>query len=378
MKKKNKKTHIQPKIVGYVNDKKSTSVSLKKRIAAYVLLAFMVLWSIGSLISVILAFDKLRNDSAMITADAAPPVSSDASNVYAFEFNLVALSVSSFNAYSEDVQGQINQSMMNYEVHLYIDPLEGYSLKFYDYDVANPLYAQNYVDGPIVQSYSFGSAPTYLAIDNFGLENTFVIKSDSGSYLPSITDTPVQVSYVPSTRTFDSLPYVGYNIFLFTLSESGSVRRFDFFFGVWGTSFFCPYQGTSSTGFYSIPMAPLTYNGYIYYGLNADTVDSLRDQIRELQTENNQLLNQVNNAFNNGVSDGYNAGYKEGYETGKIAGAAGANDYSFFSLISAVVDVPVQAFSSLFNFELLGFNLLNFFLGVITVALVIKLLKWFL
>ena len=352
-------------------------ISLKRRIACFVLLGLFVFWTIGSVIAICLGISSSKN-SAMITADAAAPVSPEASNVYAFEFNLVALSVSYFNAYSEDVQGQINTSSMNYEVHLYIDPIEGYSLKFYDYDVANPLYAQNYEDGPIVQSYSFGSVPSYLGIDNFGVENTFVIKSNSGNRVPSITDSPVQVSYVPSTRTFDGLQYVGYNIYLFTVSATGSVRRFDFFFGVWGTSFICPYQGTSSTGFFSIPMAPLTYNGYISYGLNADTVDSLRDQIRELQTENNQLLNQVDNAFNNGVSDGYNAGYKEGYETGKIAGAAGANDYSFFSLISAVVDVPVQAFSSLFNFELLGFNLLNFFLGVITVALVIKLLKWFL
>ena len=98
-----------------------------------------------------------------------------------------------------------------------------------------------------------------------------------------------------------------------------------------------------------------------------------------------------NTAYNSGVSDGYNIGFSagsssgytdgfsagkvEGYNNGYTAGVENSNNYSFLSLIGAVVDAPISAFTSLLNFNLLGVNLLAFFTGLLTLAIIIFIIK---
>lgn len=53
-----------------------------------------------------------------------------------------------------------------------------------------------------------------------------------------------------------------------------------------------------------------------------------------------------------------------------------SNTYTFNSLISSVIDVPIRAFTSLFNFELLGVNLANFFFAILTVCIVLAIIKF--
>lgn len=83
--------------------------------------------------------------------------------------------------------------------------------------------------------------------------------------------------------------------------------------------------------------------------------------------------------YNAGVDAGYSQGYKTGFgqgeSTGFSKGVASANDYSFSSLFGAVIDVPVNAFTSLLNFELLGVNMLGFITGLLTLALIIFIIK---
>lgn len=76
-----------------------------------------------------------------------------------------------------------------------------------------------------------------------------------------------------------------------------------------------------------------------------------------------------------GYKQGYSVGDTQGYNRGYTAGANSANNYTFTKLIGAVVDVPVQTFISLFNFELLGINLAGFFTGLLTVAFIITVVK---
>lgn len=98
-----------------------------------------------------------------------------------------------------------------------------------------------------------------------------------------------------------------------------------------------------------------------------------------------------NDGYNSGYSDGYNngyyygdlEGYESGYKSGEIVGynngySEGVEDsgnYSFLSLIGAVIDAPVSAFTSLLNFELLGVNILGFISGLLTLALIIFIIK---
>ncbi len=76
--------------------------------------------------------------------------------------------------------------------------------------------------------------------------------------------------------------------------------------------------------------------------------------------------------YRKGVSDGYNNGYNVGFNDG----VQDSNDYSFLGLMSSVVDVPVKAFTSLFNFEVLGVNLKDFLLGLFGIAVVITILRF--
>lgn len=86
--------------------------------------------------------------------------------------------------------------------------------------------------------------------------------------------------------------------------------------------------------------------------------------------------------FNDGVAEGSDSGYASGYSAGRTVGyASGYNagldtaDYSFFDLFGSVIDAPVTVFKDLFNFELLGVNLLSLFTGLLTLAVLIWIIK---
>ena len=96
-------------------------------------------------------------------------------------------------------------------------------------------------------------------------------------------------------------------------------------------------------------------------------------------TSSLDVVSQYNSGYNAGVSDGYSNGYSNGLIDGKNIGyndgVKSANNYSFLGLLGAVVDAPIQAVSGLLNFDLLGFNMLNFFYALVTCALVIAVIR---
>ncbi len=83
--------------------------------------------------------------------------------------------------------------------------------------------------------------------------------------------------------------------------------------------------------------------------------------------------------YSEGNTAGYNAGYTAGdsvgYNRGYDVGVNTTNTYSFTNLISAVLDAPINAFTSLFNFEILGVNLSSFLLALFTIAVVLTVVK---
>lgn len=94
--------------------------------------------------------------------------------------------------------------------------------------------------------------------------------------------------------------------------------------------------------------------------------------------EPNTIQQSITDAYNNGVNAGlkdkkaygqqqYNAGYTQGVNA--------ANNYSFENLIFAVIDAPIQSLYGLLNFDLLGINILNLFLALLTTAIMIFILK---
>ena len=85
----------------------------------------------------------------------------------------------------------------------------------------------------------------------------------------------------------------------------------------------------------------------------------------------------------NGYQAGYDLGYLNGnlqgenigYNKGYAEGVDDANNYTFKSLITSVIDVPINAFRSLFNFDLLGFNMANFMLSILTLGAVLAVVR---
>lgn len=81
------------------------------------------------------------------------------------------------------------------------------------------------------------------------------------------------------------------------------------------------------------------------------------------------------NDYNSGYKEGYSVGSSTGYNRGYSEGVKAAGDYTFLSLLGAVVDAPLQAVGGMLNFNLLGFNMLNFFYALLTCALVIAVIR---
>lgn len=71
----------------------------------------------------------------------------------------------------------------------------------------------------------------------------------------------------------------------------------------------------------------------------------------------------------------YDEGYRVGNNKGYADGQASQGDYTFFGLISAVVDAPLSVFKDMFDFEVLGMNLSSFLLSLFSVSLILCVVK---
>lgn len=112
-------------------------------------------------------------------------------------------------------------------------------------------------------------------------------------------------------------------------------------------------------------------------GANADLIaqnNALQSQISDLTSQNTQLnqnyntLNSQYTQLQNSVDLQIQQSHTSGYNSGYSAGIAAGGQNNFLSLMSAVVDAPLQAFAGIFDLEILGFNMKNFLLGVVSVA----------
>ena len=94
---------------------------------------------------------------------------------------------------------------------------------------------------------------------------------------------------------------------------------------------------------------------------------------------NDGYMNGKNDGYASGEKTGYQNGYKkgktDGYNSGYSYGVRESNDYTFLGLISACIDAPISYFTSLFNFELLGFNLSSFFKVVFTICVIVTIIR---
>lgn len=71
----------------------------------------------------------------------------------------------------------------------------------------------------------------------------------------------------------------------------------------------------------------------------------------------------------------YQLGLADGKTIGYNQGILDTTDYSFIGLISAVIDVPVKAFTGLLDFNFLGFNMATFYKALLGFTIVVVILR---
>lgn len=147
----------------------------------------------------------------------------------------------------------------------------------------------------------------------------------------------------------------------------------------------CDYYTSSSTDYKFLNFKYFTLdNEYIVYSFKVP-VNYIYGTRTYYFSSNYDLTEsqQYNQGYQQGLADnqqniynnGYNAGKIIGYNDGKSDGIASANNYSFIGLIGAVFDAPLQTFKGLLNFNVLGVNLLDFAMAMITIGLVVYIIR---
>ncbi len=124
----------------------------------------------------------------------------------------------------------------------------------------------------------------------------------------------------------------------------------------------------------------------IYYFVLAVTFDDFNSTYY-VTDRNDKANNSYQYGYDKGYESGFNKGkldnslYEDGYKNGYAIGydkgviEADNNPYSFTKLFSAVLDVPVRVFTSLFDFNVLGVNLSSFFFSLLSVCFVLVVIK---
>lgn len=84
-----------------------------------------------------------------------------------------------------------------------------------------------------------------------------------------------------------------------------------------------------------------------------------------------------NQGYYDGEEEGQSAGYNVGYQAGYTEGEENATEIGEggAKLITAVVEAPVNVFTKMLNFEILGVNVLGFVTACLSICLVFAIIK---
>ncbi len=345
----------------------------RNRILAFVLLGFMIFWTIASVLGLIAFTDNvIQRDSNQNSAytimtkesyNATAGGYQDSANGHsALEVRLDGLT--GFMFYSP---ANSNFFVNDYLISYYYDPNVGPRLLFY-YFSDNTFSVLNYA---INSTYSKQN----LNFDYFDYSADIDVYFGRLGVSPSINDYPNKVTYQPYYRVIDSVVLYGVNCGIEFFRPNGTYYTTYVWIATPSNNYYhVPLaRGRLSTNaniFSTIPLAPLSYYDFAKNNYDTETIDELKAQIEILRDFANE---QYNAGLDQGRINGYNDGYNAGYDDG----ISDTNQYTFSNLLGAVIDVPVNTFTNLFNFEIFGVNLTSFFLALLTFSLIIAIVKVF-
>lgn len=180
-------------------------------------------------------------------------------------------------------------------------------------------------------------------------------------------------------------------------NPSNIIRRYDP--GDVRSERFGVFFSNSEQSYTLYPMSAVEEDGDKYWFTYSPYANRVYDQI-SIELNYQVLINVLNNAqtvtdyieyqlidynepfdagysqgFQDGRYEGEKVGEKIGYQNGYQDGLSIAENSDFYSLFTAIIDVPIQAFYGLLEFDFLGVNLSSFVLSILTVVLVVLVLK---
>lgn len=231
-----------------------------------------------------------------------------------------------------------------------------YSVDGYDYFIPNnqlfydvPRLTNGVADGSYLRFYQFMTAPTgnvtlpggsglgIVNFDSFTIYKVEIGNNVDNSNLPKFTNNNINVyyNYIAYTNT-DEMTYY----FCFPVINASS---FDL-------------NTIHGERLYNVR----TY--YLEYALN--------------DSSNVQWNKGYETGFSEGKTNGQTIGYNQGYSVGFNEGVTSANDYSFLGFFGAIFDAPINAFNSLFSFELFGVDMRSLILGLLTLCIIILIVRY--
>ena len=103
-------------------------------------------------------------------------------------------------------------------------------------------------------------------------------------------------------------------------------------------------------------------------------ISTLQTEVTQLNSDKSQLqseLDALNASFPNQLASEKALSYSQGYQAG-----AATNGNTFIGLISAVIDVPIKSFINLFDIEILGYNIKDFLIAILSLCFVAAIVRF--
>lgn len=134
-----------------------------------------------------------------------------------------------------------------------------------------------------------------------------------------------------------------------------------------------PDSYTSSSSYYAGYFTGFdrsTYANAYTEGFNVGYDLGVEDTSKDVQSG-------YDNGYNAGYDVGYNVGYKDGDIIGYQRGLNVAENGTFVNAVSTVLGAPVTVVQEFLDFNILGYNMLAFVMGLITLLILVKVIKLF-
>lgn len=213
---------------------------------------------------------------------------------------------------------------------------------------------------------------TYNGIDLWLSLSKYYYKDNNSDYILESADITITFA---EAFTYEAFPIGFYG-------NSASVVYGGYFIGTDGKQYACERDVSSNGSAFKIDEGTYDSNLQVKavkigFGRASDTLDGT------VIVHSGQYRNGYANGYNDGETagfsdgvkfgkkDGYEAGYNEGYSYGM-----NVSDGGFIKLLSATIDAPVKAFTSLLNFEVLGVNMKDFVLSILTLMFVLTIVRF--